>query len=118
MASFTRKVNGSDKVFYAIPSYKLVKETSKEVEISVKDKEERKAKVLARMKVAIKIYIKGLSASTLGAEPSEVGLDEVIRILSSTAILFQLSVPEECIKFQVSKRSARAGFGSLFCFVE
>jgi len=114
MASFTRKVNGSDKVFYAIPSYQLVKE----VEISVKDKEERKAKVLARMKVAIKIYPKGLSASTLGAEPSEVGLDEVIRILSSTAILFQLSVPEECIKFQVSKRSERAGFGSLFCFVE
>jgi hypothetical protein len=98
MATFKHTVNGVDKLLYAFPSAALVKS----VEITTRDEKVRKATVLERMKKAIKIYLHGLSRATLGAEPNEVGLDEVIDNIQSTSILHQLDVPEPLIKFQAS----------------
>ena len=98
MAMFKHTINGVDKQLYAFPSAALVKS----VEITTRDEKVRKATVLERMKKAIKIYLRGLSRATLGAEPNEVGLDEVIDIIQSTSILHQLDVPEPLIKLQAS----------------
>ena len=99
MATFTHRIGGVGKLLCAFPPAALVKSA----EIATRDEKVRKATVLERMKKAIKIYLRGLSRATLGAEPKEVGLDEVIDIIQSTSILHQLDVPEPLIKFQASK---------------
>ena len=89
--------SGETREVYIAPFSHTVRAVEK-----TKDPGERARLMNEIKKNFLKVHKKGLSEETLGQDPSDVGFDEVTKLLGSCCVLHELDVPEPEVKYQCS----------------